>query len=422
MCSTSTGTSRLPTGGRATRRALLSGGLAAAGGALLPWGALAHTPYRQWKVFRQRHFVIGALRDTPTYPLAKEFEAFLKSTLPEASPAVARAPQRRRLLDLFVTNQVHAVLLPLGEARALAGGEDPFRESVDVRVLRRFGDHVLLVRPSFPDNHVRLLADAFDEHGEMLPFPPTTEGLPVPLHVAADPVGEGGAARIARAGTGEEEDHHHPHAADGESPAAPGGEAETPPRRQLRPPRPQMGERLYEDDPFIPDHHHDGAFAAQDHYHEGTRVVFDHTHGGTSLVPDHMHAADGTPIPRHAHAADGRAVAPARRGTVRTTPLRRGTTTRRPVRRTTPTPGETRAPAPRTQPPPTRRAAALPTGAERDVIHEHIHHHLVDGRHMSHRHGHRHAPNARSDHNHQHEDGLTVDAPAAATSTPRSGG
>ena len=94
MCSTSSATERtvIP-GGRAGRRALLA---AALGGALLlvPGRALlAHTPYRQWKVYRQRHLMIGASReDAATYPKAKEIQGFLEEHLPEASARVAPGP------------------------------------------------------------------------------------------------------------------------------------------------------------------------------------------------------------------------------------------------------------------------------------------------------------------------------------------
>ena len=49
----------------------------------------AHTPYSQWKVYRQRHLLIGASReDAPTYPLAKSITAVLNENLPAARATV----------------------------------------------------------------------------------------------------------------------------------------------------------------------------------------------------------------------------------------------------------------------------------------------------------------------------------------------
>ena len=191
MCSTSSATERtvIPRG-RAGRRALLAAALG--GAALLVPGRtlLAHTPYRQWKVYRQRHLMIGASReDAASYPKAKEIQAFLETYLPEASARVARARTRRRLADLLATDQIRIVLVSIADAVALRRGEPPFRGSVEVRTLWRFGDHVMVVRPSFPPAHAWILARTFAEHGTAL-----AESSPTPAH-AETPLHEG--VRIA---------------------------------------------------------------------------------------------------------------------------------------------------------------------------------------------------------------------------------
>ena len=170
MCSTSSATeTNVESRGRAGRRALLA---AALGGlALLAPGRalLAHTPYRQWKVYRQRHLMIGASREDPaSYPKAKEIQAFLETYLPEASARVARARTLRRLADLLATDQIRIVLLSLADAVALGRGASPFRGPVEVRTLRRFGEHAMVVRPSFPPAHAWILARTFEAHGAAL--------------------------------------------------------------------------------------------------------------------------------------------------------------------------------------------------------------------------------------------------------------
>ena len=179
--------------GRANRRALLAAALA--GAALLVPGRalLAHTPYRQWQVYRQRHLMIGASREDPaTYPKAKEIQALLETHLPEASARVARARTRRRLADLLATDQIRIVLLSIEDAAALGQGRPPFRSSVDVRTLWRFGDHLMVVRPSFPPAHAWMLARALADHGAAL-----AGSSPAPAHGAV-PLHEG--VRIAREG------------------------------------------------------------------------------------------------------------------------------------------------------------------------------------------------------------------------------
>ena len=185
MCSTSIATERtiIPQG-RAGRRALLAAALAGAAVLVSGRAVLAHTPYRQWKIYRQRHLMIGASReDAATYPKAKEIQAFLETHLPEASARVARARTRRRLADLLETDQIRIVLLSVDDTIALGRGGPPFRSPLPVHTLWRFGDHVLVVHPSFPLAHAWILARTFEEHGVALAgSSPTPAHAEIPLH------------------------------------------------------------------------------------------------------------------------------------------------------------------------------------------------------------------------------------------------
>lgn len=164
-------------GAPATRRALLGACLAGALGAV---PARAHTPYRQWQVYRQRHLLIGASReDAGSYPKAKAIQAFLAAHLPEASARVARARTLRRLADLVATDQLRVVLLSLADADALTRGDPPFALAVpDLRALARFGGHVLCARSTFPDAHAWILAWTFIDHDRF----ESTNGIAIPLH------------------------------------------------------------------------------------------------------------------------------------------------------------------------------------------------------------------------------------------------
>ena len=128
--------------------------------------------------------MIGASREDPaSYPKAKEIQAFLEMHLPEASARVARARTRRRLADLLATDQIRILLLSNEDAVALGHGRLPFRSPIAVRTLWRFGDHVLVARPSFPPAHAWLLARTFEEHGVALTgSSPTPAHAEIPLH------------------------------------------------------------------------------------------------------------------------------------------------------------------------------------------------------------------------------------------------
>lgn len=137
--------------------------------------------------------MIGASReDAASYPKAKEIQAFLETHLPEASARVARARIRRRLADLLATDQIRIILLSIEDAAALGRGRPPFTGALSVRTLWRFGDHAMVVRPSFPPAHAWILARTFIEHGATL-----AGSSPAPAHGTV-PLHEG--VRIARDG------------------------------------------------------------------------------------------------------------------------------------------------------------------------------------------------------------------------------
>ena len=147
--------------------------------------------------------MIGASReDAASYPKAKEIQAFLETHLPEASARVARARTRRRLADLLATDQIRIVLLSIEDAVALGRGGPPFRSSVEVRALWRFGDHLMVVRPSFPPAHAWLLARSFADHGSAIAgssYAPV--GGAVPLHEGTRIARDGGPMPAPPVGT-----------------------------------------------------------------------------------------------------------------------------------------------------------------------------------------------------------------------------
>jgi hypothetical protein len=133
------------------RAALRLGAIAGA------WLALsAHTPYRQWQVYRMRYLLIGtSRRDALGHELGQRVAAALLEALPESKARVARGPDAQRLASLLTTGQLQLALLARADVEALRDGVAPFQAfgPTELRALFRFGDHWLVAPPDFPDAH-----------------------------------------------------------------------------------------------------------------------------------------------------------------------------------------------------------------------------------------------------------------------------
>jgi hypothetical protein len=168
---------------RVSRRGWLIG---AAALAVAP-AAVAHTPYRQWVVYRQRHLLIGCHKGDPdAYARAKAMEAWLAEALPDARARTARAPHPGRLASLFATDQLHLGLLRAAEAVAMRAGREPFAPygAVPLEAVAAVGEHLLCTVPSFAGDHVGLLLDALaDAPAELRPGAPPPDVAPP--HAAA---------------------------------------------------------------------------------------------------------------------------------------------------------------------------------------------------------------------------------------------
>lgn len=146
-----------------SRRGLLAGALAVAG----VGAARAHTPFRQWVVYRKKHLLIGChRRDDEGYALAKSVAGELAARLPTSRARVARAPAPSRLASLLATDQLDVAVLDPATAAAMvradgvfaAYGELPLRTLVVIQE-----GHALLAHARFPDDHASLVTDALQE-------------------------------------------------------------------------------------------------------------------------------------------------------------------------------------------------------------------------------------------------------------------
>ncbi|MEX0960114.1 MAG: hypothetical protein WDZ63_12570 [Burkholderiales bacterium] len=147
---------------------------------LLSPAALAHTPYRQWKVMRERYLMILSSRTDPESDvLAERLAAILQQVLPEANAIVSRAPQEERVASLLTTGQVRLAVMSRESAQALYTGTETFGdyEGKQLRVMLEFDRHLLVTVEDFPRHHAWLVTSALVEHAGELPVTvPDTAG------------------------------------------------------------------------------------------------------------------------------------------------------------------------------------------------------------------------------------------------------
>ena len=90
---------------------------------------LAHTPYRQWKVLRQRFLLVHSSRTDPlSDEIAEELVRILDEVLPEANAMVARAPDQQRIASLMTTGQAVLAVMRADEAEDLYKRRGEFRD------------------------------------------------------------------------------------------------------------------------------------------------------------------------------------------------------------------------------------------------------------------------------------------------------
>jgi hypothetical protein len=139
----------------------------------LPWAptAQAHTPYRQWRVMRERYLMILSSRTDPESDvLAERLAATLQKVLPEANAIVSRAPQEERIASLLTTGQVRLAVMSRETALALFLGDGNFRdyEGKKLRAMLEIDGHLLVTVEDFPRHHAWLVTSALAEHAEGL--------------------------------------------------------------------------------------------------------------------------------------------------------------------------------------------------------------------------------------------------------------
>ena len=173
------------------RRVFLRLTAAATAGILLS----AHTPYRQWVVYRKRHLLILTSKtDAPTYRLGERVAAVLAAHLPTSNARVTRAPHAARIASLISTKQMDVAILSRADAEKLLAGRSPFADygPVALRSIVTLGDYLLICRDDFPDRHAYLVASTLVARKSELPVAVSIGDTgKVPVHPGARAYAEG---------------------------------------------------------------------------------------------------------------------------------------------------------------------------------------------------------------------------------------
>ena len=146
--------------------------------AMQPLSVRAHTPYKQWAVYRQKHLLIGCHKDVPeTYELSKRIVALLDTDLPTASARVARAPAASRLASLLATDQLNIAVLTPETATEMAQGKGIFEAygSITLNTLLPLEKYLLVGHSRLREHHCWQITKALEPLGssEMITSKPT---------------------------------------------------------------------------------------------------------------------------------------------------------------------------------------------------------------------------------------------------------
>ncbi len=155
--------------------------------------ALAHTPYRQWDIFRRRYLQLLTSRsDLIGDAAGDEWVALLGRRLPLSRAMVSRARDTMRIASLLKTDQARLAVLSYDDAQLLGGGLPPYQDlaPMPLQVLLDNGQHLLVARDNLPLHHAYAIVSALLEEGERL-------SLTVPLDGAFGMTVHPGARAVA---------------------------------------------------------------------------------------------------------------------------------------------------------------------------------------------------------------------------------
>jgi hypothetical protein len=138
---------------------------------LLSSNTIAHTPYGQWDVFRQRHLQILTSRsDLIGDAVADTWVAIIADHLPKSNAMVSRSRTSVGVASLLKTDQAKLAVLSHDQADALFNAKSPFEDyaPMPMQVLVDDGAYVLLARDDLPLEHGYVLVATLLEQADAL--------------------------------------------------------------------------------------------------------------------------------------------------------------------------------------------------------------------------------------------------------------
>ncbi|MDA0238384.1 MAG: hypothetical protein O3B03_07730 [Proteobacteria bacterium] len=154
--------------------------------------SVAHTPYRQWKVMRQRYLLIHSYRtDLKTDSLADRIADSLATTLPDARARVARARDAQRVGSLITTGQAMLAVMSVTDAINLYRGMSQFKgfNPGMIRTLLQNEGFFLIASAAFPIEHAWLVTSALMHDnvgdGDAFGLAEISANAPIPMHPGA---------------------------------------------------------------------------------------------------------------------------------------------------------------------------------------------------------------------------------------------
>jgi TRAP-type uncharacterized transport system substrate-binding protein len=132
---------------------------AAAGACVL---LTAHSPYRQWEVYRKTRLVIVAsLEEEDAARLGRRLADALARHIPQSRAMLSRARDANDLFRLLASKQLDMALVDESAAHAAASGAPGFADgsAIPLRSLAQIGPYLLVCREEFPRANAYQIAE-----------------------------------------------------------------------------------------------------------------------------------------------------------------------------------------------------------------------------------------------------------------------
>lgn len=161
------------------------------------WLALtAHSPYRQWEVYRRtRLVVLASAKDDRSVLLGSLLATIYAQRLPDSRATLARARDNNDLVRLMASKQLDVALMREREAHAALVGAPPYADAgmVPLRALAALGEYLFVARDDLPNASAYMLTEALAQRWRELdpalvngaPGPRPAGALSIPLHPGA---------------------------------------------------------------------------------------------------------------------------------------------------------------------------------------------------------------------------------------------